>query len=104
MGYMHIPRGKALLVNEFYQNHFNDYLNYHRPCAFAEIKIDKKGKERKTYPKENYMTPYEKLKSLDNAEQYLKPGITFEELDKIAYADEPYRLCQKNAKRKTKII
>lgn len=85
MGYMHIPRGKADLVNEFYQNYFNTYLNYHRPCAFAEIKIDRKGKEKKTYPKENYMTPYEKLKSLDNAEQYLKPEITFEELDKIAY-------------------
>lgn len=86
MGYMHIPRGKANLVNEFYQNYFNTYLNYHRPCAFAEVKIDKKGKERKTYPKENYMTPYEKLKSLSNAEKYLKPGITFEELDNIAYA------------------
>lgn len=86
MGYMHIPRGKADLVNDFYQNYFNTYLNYHRPCAFAEIKIDKKGKERKTYPKENYIIPYEKLKSLPNAEQYLKSGITFEELDKIAYA------------------
>ena len=86
MGYMHIPRGKADLVNKFYQNYFNTYLNYHRPCAFAEIKVDKKGKERKIYPKDNYMTPYEKLKSLENAEQYLKPGITFEELDKTAYA------------------
>ena len=86
MGYIHIPRGKADLVDEFYQNYFNTYLNYHRPCAFAEIKIDKRGKEKKTYPKENYMTPYEKLKSLENAEQYLKPGITFEELDKTAYA------------------
>jgi transposase InsO family protein len=86
MGYLHIPRGKVNLVNEFYQNYFNNYLNYHRPCAFAEIKIDSKGKERKIYPKDNYMTPYEKLKSLENAEQYLKPGITFEDLDNIAYA------------------
>ena len=30
------------------------------------------------------MTPYEKLQSLPNAEKYLKPGITFEALDKIA--------------------
>jgi transposase len=86
MGYLHIPRGKADLVDGFYQNHFNDYLNYHRPCAFAEIKIDNRGKEQKIYPKENYMTPYEKLKSLENAEQYLKPGISFAELDKMAYA------------------
>jgi len=86
MGYLHIPRGKANIVNEFYQNYFNNYLNYHRPCAFAEIKIDSKGKERKIYPKDNYMTPYEKLKSLENAEQYLKPGIAFKKLDSIAYA------------------
>lgn len=85
MGYVHILRGKASLVNGFYQNHFNTYLNYHRPCAFAEIITDKKGKERKIYPKDNYMTPYEKFKSLENAEQYLKSGINFEELDKIAF-------------------
>jgi hypothetical protein len=32
------------------------------------------------------MTPYEKLKSLRNAEKYLKKGITFSDLDKIAMA------------------
>lgn len=100
MGYLHIPRGKARLVNEFYQNYFNNYLNYHRPCAFAEIKVDKKGKERKIYPKDNYMTPYEKLKSLENAQQYLKPGITFEDLDKIAYAVSHTDYAQKMQKAK----
>jgi hypothetical protein len=30
------------------------------------------------------MTPYEKLKSLPEASTYLKPGITFEQLDAIA--------------------
>ena len=32
------------------------------------------------------MTPYEKFKSLDAAEHYLKPGITFEALDAQATA------------------
>lgn len=32
------------------------------------------------------MTPYEKLESLPAAETYLKPGITFDELDAIALA------------------
>ena len=31
------------------------------------------------------MTPYMKFKSLNNAEQYLKPGITFSDLDKVAF-------------------
>jgi hypothetical protein len=32
------------------------------------------------------MTPYEKFKSLQNAEQYLKPGISFQHLDTQANA------------------
>ena len=31
------------------------------------------------------MTPYEKFKSLPNAQQYLKPTLTFAILDKVAY-------------------
>ena len=30
------------------------------------------------------MTPYERLRSLPDAPQYLKPGVTFEQLDDIA--------------------
>ncbi len=30
-------------------------------------------------------TPYDKLKSLPNAKDYLKPGLSFEILDKLAY-------------------
>ena len=32
------------------------------------------------------MTPYEKLKSLPDAKQYLKPGFTLQQLDDIALA------------------
>jgi hypothetical protein len=47
---------------------------------------DRKGKERKSYPYDKMMTPYEKLKSLPNAASYLKPGTTFKQLEDIAYA------------------
>lgn len=30
------------------------------------------------------MTPYDKLKQLPDAEQYLKPGIMFKQLERIA--------------------
>ena len=30
------------------------------------------------------MTPYEKLKSLPKAERFLKPGVTFEQLNALA--------------------
>lgn len=80
-GYVHIQQKWAPLINEFNRNHLTPYLNFHRPCYFAEIKTDKKGKEKKTYPYRAMMTPYEKLKSLPNAEQYLKPNETFSRLD-----------------------
>ena len=65
-------------------NYLTPYINYHRPCLFAEEIIDKKGKIKKKYPYKLMMTPYEKLKSLPGAEQYLKPGTTFKELDELA--------------------
>lgn len=86
LGHSFIGKEHAKLVNDFYQNVFNNYLNYHRPCGFPEITINAKGKEIRKYPQEKYMIPYEKFKSLPNAEQYLKPEITFANLDKIAYA------------------
>jgi hypothetical protein len=84
LGYAHIPQRFAPQVHEFNSLYLTPYINYHRPCFFAEIVIDDKGKERKKYPYEAMMTPYEKLKSLPNAATYLKPGITFLALDKEA--------------------
>lgn len=77
-----ISKDCAEVINDFNRNYFNLYLCYHRPCGFATEFMDSKGKIKKKY--DTYMTPYEKLKSLPNAIQFLKPGITFEKLDKIA--------------------
>jgi len=85
-GYSHIPQRFATLVNAFCRDHLNAYLNFHRPCLFAETITDAKGRSRKRYPYKLMMTPYEKLNSLHNAEQFLKPQITFEQLDAQATA------------------
>jgi transposase InsO family protein len=84
MGWEHINQSMCDPINDYYQNFFNPYLNYHRPCAYPTIITDDKGKRRKEY--NQYLVPYDKLKSLPNTKGYLKPGITFEELDKIAYS------------------
>ncbi len=84
LGYHHIPQKWAPLINEFNQKYLNPYINYHRPCFFPIVKIDDKGKQKKTYPYEAMMTPYEKFKSLPEAKQYLKPGMTFKRLHDIA--------------------
>lgn len=86
-GYTYIPATEfnANLINDFCVNWLNPYLNYHHPCAFAVVEADKKGKQRKKYPLDKYLTPYEKLKSIQNSEKYLKQAISFDQLDKIAY-------------------
>ena len=84
IGYGHIGQKYANELNRFYFGCFNEYINFHRPCAFPTHKKDKKGKTIKVYRTSDYMTPYEKLKSLPYAEKYLKVGITFEKLDIIA--------------------
>jgi hypothetical protein len=80
-GYSHIPQHFAALVNAFDREHLNPYVNFHRPCLFAETITDAKGRQRKRYPYNLMMTPYEKLKSLPLAEKFLKLGITFSQLD-----------------------
>ena len=86
LGYSHIPQRFASLVNDFCRDHLNPYVNFHRPCLFAETITDAKGRQRKRYPYAMMMTPYDKLKSLDNAEQFLKPGVTLQRLDAQANA------------------
>lgn len=84
-GHAHIPQRWASLINALNQEHFTPYGNFHRPCFFPETRIDSKGKERKLYRYVTMMTPYEKLKSLPQAEDYLQPETTFEILDVVAH-------------------
>jgi len=86
-GYAHIPAAYADQVNQFAVEVLTPYLNFHRPCFFPETVIDAKGRQRKRYPYQNLMTPYEKLKSLPDTQAVLKPDVTFEQLDAIAFAE-----------------
>ena len=80
LGYEHIPQCFASAVNAFCAEHLNPYLNFHRPCLFAEAITDKKGKIRKRYPQRLVMTPFEKLATLDNVQQFLRRAVTLESL------------------------
>ena len=84
LGYSHIPQHFASQVNAFTVEVLSPYLNFHRPCHFPTEYQDKKGKQRKRYRYQDMMTPYEKFRSLPEAESYLKPGTTLEKLDTLA--------------------
>ena len=84
IGYGHIPSQHAEAVQKFYTAYLNPYLNYHRPCGFATVSVDARGKRQRRYKPSDYATPYEKLKSLTKAEQYLKANLAFAQLDQAA--------------------
>jgi hypothetical protein len=98
MGYVHIPRKHASRINDFYQEYFIPYINFHRPSGYATTVVDAKGKEKKIY--DLYEPPYEHLKKLPSAETYLRDGLSFQELDIIAYAksDNEYAILMQKAK------
>jgi len=97
LGHMYIPQKYAELVNEWYQNFLNPFINCHRPCAFGKEVIlnERTGKRKRIYPHDWYQPPYEKLKSLEGATQYLTTGTTFEQLDKKAYAESDIEFAKK---------
>jgi len=84
LGYAYIPQTCAELLNGYHRDYLIPYINFHRPCFFPVSVVDHKGKIRKTYPYKMVRTPYESLKSLPQAESYLRPGVTFEKLEIIA--------------------
>ena len=92
IGYGWIAQEEAKKIQAFYRNTLNVYLNYHRPCGYATDVVDGKGKIRKRY--DAYLTLYEKFRSLPQAEQYLRPGVTMAELERIArgHSDTEYAL------------
>ncbi|WP_216638597.1 hypothetical protein, partial [Endozoicomonas arenosclerae] len=79
-------RHHAKQFNQFDRDDLTPYLNYHRPCFYPETRMDAKGTEKKVYRYENMMTPYEKFLSLKEPEQYLKEGITLDQLKDKAEA------------------
>ncbi|MBI1866607.1 MAG: transposase family protein, partial [Candidatus Staskawiczbacteria bacterium] len=84
IGYRFIDKGYAKSFNIFYRECFNLYLNFHRPCGYPTVTIDKRRKQKKKY--DIYQMPYARLRALPNAKQYLKKGMTFKNLDKVAFA------------------
>ena len=85
MGYVHIAAPHAERVRRFYEEHLNDYLNFHRPCGQVEVRTDAKGKQRRVYP--HYETPWEVYRKLPNAGGYLKAGETLQSLATKARAE-----------------
>ena len=84
MGYGLIGSEWAGQIHRFYTEFLNPYLNFHRPCGFATVEVNERGKRRRRYPADDYRTPYEKLTSLPGWKKHLKRGVTATSLSELA--------------------
>ncbi len=104
IGYGHIAGQHAAALQEFYREHLNPYLNFHRPCGFATVSLDERGKRQRKYKTEDYRTPFEKLQSLPEAERFLKPGLSLPELEKRALAISDTACARRMSAAKAKLL
>jgi transposase InsO family protein len=82
IGYGHIASPHAEVFDQFYRQHFNPYLNFHRPCGVPETTVTAQGKHKRTY--RWYATPWEILRQLPDVARHLKADQTIAELEKRA--------------------
>ena len=83
MGFGHIASPHAEAIDEFYRQHFNPYLNFHRPCGVPEMSHGRQGqaKARLSW----YATPWEILRQLPGVAGFLQPRtLTVDQLQQTA--------------------
>jgi hypothetical protein len=82
MGFGHIAAQHAEAVDQFHRRYLNPYVNFHRPCAVAEIVEQPNGKRQRVYRK--WATPFEIFSQAPQCESRLRPGISMADLESFA--------------------
>ena len=104
IGYGPIGAEHAGAFQKFYTAYLNPYLNFHRPCGFATVSFDARGKRARKYKLEDYATPHQKLKSLPKVEGYLKEGIQLKQLDRRAATMSDTECARKMSAAKARLL
>jgi hypothetical protein len=82
LGFAHIAAPHAEAVDQFHRQYLNPYVNFHRPCAVAEIEQAPNGKRRRVYRR--WATPFEIFSQTADCESYLRTGVTLSDLQQFA--------------------
>jgi transposase InsO family protein len=100
IGYGHIASEHAEAFDQYYREHFNPYLNFHRPCGVPELKVNAKGKQKRVY--RWYATPWEILRQLPGLAGFLRADLTVAMLDEYAQtkSDTQAAVAVREARRK----
>lgn len=104
IGYGPIASEHAEKLQRFYTAHLNPYLNFHRPCGYATVTTDRRGKRKRTYRHKDYRTPFEKLLSLPEWDKNLKEGITAAMLQRQAAAQSDTEAARRMQKAKLALL
>jgi len=104
IGYGHIAGEHAEALQKFYTAHLNPYLNFHRPCGFATVSLDARGKRTRKYKPQDYATPYQKLKSLSQEVHGLKPNLSWAQLDRLAAKQSDTECARKMGAAKAQLL
>jgi hypothetical protein len=102
MGYTHIAASHAEAVEAFYEEQFNPYLNFHRPCGVPERTVNGKGQQKRVY--RWYATPWEILRQLPEVARYLKADLTVAELEQRARAKTDTQAAEEMQEAKRKLF
>ena len=102
IGYGYIHAGHADTINRFYREYLNPYLNYHRPCAQADVQIDDKGRKHVRYKR--YQTPLETLLGLEKPAQFLRQGLSINALKRISAASSDTDAARRMQQAKSKLF
>jgi hypothetical protein len=104
IGYGYIGGEHAERLQKFYTAHFNPYLNFHRPCGFATVSLDARGKRKREYKAKDYRTPYEKLQAMPEAAKHLKKNISLADLEQRAMQMSDTECARKMTTTKAKLL
>jgi transposase InsO family protein len=100
IGFGHINSIHADAFDQFYREHFNPYLNFHRPCGVPESRTAENGKTKRFY--RWYATPWEVLRQLPEVVRSLRADLTVDQLAQLAakISDTDAATQMREAKRK----
>jgi hypothetical protein len=87
-------------MDQFHRQYLNPYVNFHRPCAVPQVITEANGKRRRLYLR--WATPFELLQESPHGENFLRPGVTWAELERFAQtqSDTEAARAMQQAKRK----
>jgi hypothetical protein len=102
LGFAHIAAAEAEVVDQFHREHLNPYVNFHRPCAVAEMVEEPNGKRRRLYRR--WATPFEIFSQTAGCENYLRTGVTMAALRQIAEAQSDTEAAIEMQRAKKKLV